>query len=168
MFFVIYNPDFIHFWRIRTLPHNRYWIIIFFYWFGGLMPLFSIYLSFYRLRHTVYNIKITIVESHPYIFPAAAQKRNLHWGVSPSGESNRPRRTVRSQRLNNLFFFVTDMTWTRSRCVTTRTGRLSTTSSRQCAPLWAAPSPWPASSTHASSQPQRSSRSSSWASSTEK
>jgi hypothetical protein len=42
------------------------------------MPLFLIYLHFYRLRHTVHNISVTIIETHSNVFTAAAQKRCLH------------------------------------------------------------------------------------------
>jgi hypothetical protein len=51
-----------------------------------MMTFFLISLYFYRLRHTDYNIKITIVEAH---CTATAQKRDLQFSIGvPSRESN--------------------------------------------------------------------------------
>ena len=57
----------------------------FFLRFGGLMPLFLIYLYFIDWDIQFITL-VPIVEAHSNIFTAAAQKRDLHWGAEPGIE----------------------------------------------------------------------------------
>ncbi len=53
--------------------------------FGGLMPLFLIYLYFIDWDIQFITL-VTIVEAHSNIFTAAVQKRDIHWGAEPGIE----------------------------------------------------------------------------------